>query len=64
MESIDVAESGYPEESPAGTAPDDAPGTAPQEQAAAPDEAAENAPSTSEGRTATGNPNTDHREGK
>ncbi len=63
MESIDVAESGYPEENPAGTAPDDAPGAAPQEEAAAPSEAASRAPDTDEGRTATGNEQTDRRPG-
>ena len=61
MESIDVAQSGYPEEQQPGTAPDDAPGAAPQEEAAAPKEAARNAPDTDEGRTATGNPQTDRR---
>ena len=59
MESYDVAESGYPEEQQPGTAPDDAPGTAPQESAAVPDEAADRAPKTDEGQTATGNPKTD-----
>ena len=61
MENIDVAESGYPEESPAGTAPDDAPGVAPQERAATPGDAADRAPDNDEGRTATGNPQTDRR---
>ncbi len=62
MESYDVAESGYPEEQQPGAQPnDDAPGVAPQESAAAPDEAAKNAPQTDEGRTATGNPQTDRR---
>ena len=63
MEGIDIAQSGYPEEQQAGKAPDDAPGAAPQEDAAAPKEAARNAPDTGEGRTATGNPNTDRRPG-
>jgi hypothetical protein len=63
MESIDVAESGYPEENPAGSAPDDAPGAAPQERAADPGDAASNAPNNDEGRTATGNPQTDRKSG-
>ncbi len=63
MESYDIAESGYPEESPVGSAPDDAPGTAPQEQSADPKSAADNAPDNDEGRTATGNPQTDRRPG-
>ncbi len=63
MESTDVAQSGYPEEQQPGTAPDDAPGTTPQEDAADPKQAASNAPSNDEGRTATGNPNTDRKPG-
>ena len=62
MESYDVAESGYPEEQQPGAQPnDDGPGVAPQESAAAPDKDAERAPQSDEGRTATGNPQTDRR---